>query len=499
MLSIGFPLPFEDAIKAATERGVVLPDTYYMPQMSARMRAWTFSVARMGQIDQIQAVLDFLNDRILSKGGTFQDFKRQAMAKGWGLPRWRVELILRNHLQNAYQAGHWRAFDLAKKERPYLRYSAINDSRTRPSHRALNGVVRPVDDPFWTTHSPPLGHNCRCSLRSLTADEVAGMGGATPLEDIPAEAKPDPGWGYHPLEQMEQALKNMEERKASMAAAKVAAAAAAKALAKPAPALAKQPQTLDEWIAAGRTMREEILRDTMAALDPNDVYGADVIGSDLGKEFRTRMLDRLAATRKLGGKMATTKLSAKTKPMVESAMSTIPTSWIEKSNARGRTYVSGTSGRGWHDMNYQPAGSGHYRKIGRIDYVAPGESVIKSDGVSTMIHEYFHRLQNVLPEMDDAFEALHKRRTAGEPLVKLQNFGKGYRADEKCRPDGYIHPYMGKEYTWSGLWQDKPLEMITMSMERVLSPHHRSDLTAMLNKDPEMVDLCLGFLFYFAP
>lgn len=93
-------------------------------------------------------------------------------------------------------AGHWRRFEEAADDLPYLMYDAINDSRTRPSHLALDGVIRPVGDPFWQTHTPPLGHRCRCSLRQLSAIAAQRRGGVT--QSIPADAMPDEGWGGDP-------------------------------------------------------------------------------------------------------------------------------------------------------------------------------------------------------------------------------------------------------------------------------------------------------------
>lgn len=47
---------------------------------------------------------------------------------------------------------------------PNLRYQATGDERTRQSHRALNGIVRPANDPFWRSHTPPIAWNCRCNV-----------------------------------------------------------------------------------------------------------------------------------------------------------------------------------------------------------------------------------------------------------------------------------------------------------------------------------------------
>ena len=112
------------------------------------------------------------------------------------MPRHRLETIYRNAVQTAYMAGHWRRFEEVKDDFPYLMYDAINDSRVRPSHLAMDGVIRPVDDPIWKRWTPPCGHRCRCSLRSVSAREAQRRGGVT--QSIPAGAVPDEGWGGDP-------------------------------------------------------------------------------------------------------------------------------------------------------------------------------------------------------------------------------------------------------------------------------------------------------------
>lgn len=48
-----------------------------------------------------------------------------------------------------------------------LKYIATNDELTRDSHRDLNGVIKPIGDPFWASHMPPWDYNCRCSVQAV--------------------------------------------------------------------------------------------------------------------------------------------------------------------------------------------------------------------------------------------------------------------------------------------------------------------------------------------
>jgi hypothetical protein len=63
-----------------------------------------------------------------------------------------------------------------KEGRPYWQYSAVNDSRTRPTHAALHGKVYPADSAFWDTFYPPNGFRCRCMVKTLSQRQVDKRG-----------------------------------------------------------------------------------------------------------------------------------------------------------------------------------------------------------------------------------------------------------------------------------------------------------------------------------
>ncbi len=214
-LSIGFDVPFKDAIAAMVARGVVLPDEYYGKlQGIARQKA--FSIAGIANLDQLTAVSESLKAN-MAAGKSFNQWKKEQAVIDLGLPKHRLDNIYRTNLQGQYMAGKWQNFIEFKDSRPYLMYDAINDSRVRPAHLALDGIIRPVGDAFFATHSPPCGFRCRCSLVSLSAKQAhdrspAGKGlNQYPVLENGLPANPDKGWDYDKTNRMagvEKALKD---------------------------------------------------------------------------------------------------------------------------------------------------------------------------------------------------------------------------------------------------------------------------------------------------
>jgi SPP1 gp7 family putative phage head morphogenesis protein len=88
----------------------------------------------------------------------------------------RLTTIYRTNMQTSYMAGRYKSFMENAAARPYWEYVAVMDSRTRPEHAALNGLVFPAGDPFWNSFWPPNGYRCRCRVTALTAREAKAEG-----------------------------------------------------------------------------------------------------------------------------------------------------------------------------------------------------------------------------------------------------------------------------------------------------------------------------------
>jgi SPP1 gp7 family putative phage head morphogenesis protein len=183
----------------------------------AKIRA--FGISGIAKGDELTTVFNSLQAAI-DKGISYGDFKKECAdifaRRGWtGKREWRVQNIFRTNIQTAYNSGRYQTQKDNADAFPYLQYNAVNDRRTRPTHRALDGKVFPINHPFWDTWYPPNGYRCRCSTLSLTEGQIKRMG--MPVEtadptDTPVEiadprtgAKmtvqqllPDPGFAQHP-------------------------------------------------------------------------------------------------------------------------------------------------------------------------------------------------------------------------------------------------------------------------------------------------------------
>ncbi len=129
-------------------------------------------------------VSDFRNaiDKALSEGKSLDWFRKEfdkiVAAHGWnykGERRWRQAVIFNTNMRMAYATGRWAQIVRLAESRPYLRYKAVLDERTRPLHRAWDDVVLRWDDPWWQTHFPPNGWNCRCTIQQLSERDLTRL------------------------------------------------------------------------------------------------------------------------------------------------------------------------------------------------------------------------------------------------------------------------------------------------------------------------------------
>jgi hypothetical protein len=129
---------------------------------------------------------------------------------GWsynGSRNWRSELIYNTNVRTSYMAGRWQQLtDVPDGEVVYLVYRHADGVRhPRPEHVSWDGIILPSTDPWWTTHFPPNGWGCHCTVFRATAGEyrAAVAAGRVPPAHLAIDPKTeapigiDKGWDYN--------------------------------------------------------------------------------------------------------------------------------------------------------------------------------------------------------------------------------------------------------------------------------------------------------------
>ena len=150
--------------------------------IAAEYRALAFTVSGYTKAQVLKKFYDELL-AALEDGNSLAEFRENMNdfleAEGYeGITPYQAENIFRTNIQTAYNVGHYKRMTEpgVKALRPYWQYDAVNDSKTRPSHLAMDGRVFMADDPIWDTWFPPNGFKCRCTVKTLSKRQMEQRG-----------------------------------------------------------------------------------------------------------------------------------------------------------------------------------------------------------------------------------------------------------------------------------------------------------------------------------
>jgi len=176
------PLP-EDGLAWMQEKRVVDEESWDELSPAGRQRAWWVSgVSRQSTAMAAQQLVE-----VLQGGDTQNDYLDRLEELGVSVPGGeepgegqigaaQARLVHRQNRNSAYGADRYIKAQRTIDRRPYAQYHAVGDERTRPNHLALDGTVKPINAPFWASYWPPWAFNCRCSVTTLSQDELDAEG-----------------------------------------------------------------------------------------------------------------------------------------------------------------------------------------------------------------------------------------------------------------------------------------------------------------------------------
>ena len=466
---------YPEAFEYLRARGIEPSADFYDRVEAARKQAWTMSkLSDLEHIGRIKASLE----KAIAEGMSFENWRKENLADLQGLPKSYQETVFRTTVLSSYNAGRWAHFRDHAERRPILRYTAINDSRTRPANRALHGLMMPVDDPRWQTLAPPGGFNCRCTLMSLSERQAKGMGYTGAPQEIPTwtdkhgvehTAAPDKGWNHSPEYDLTDLLREREQKTGV------------------APAQYSEPEVESNLIfETSRSITEEgerIYAQYRHVVDEAIARGAP-------HEGILEILKREGVD--VGATVRVTGADGEAVREITEALKKYPADWVEKSNAAGITIIHNEEGRAYaytypkmtgelleevrktrvqmHKPLKEPLRAGAFQEGDLVTLVVRDtrKGISQERRMATHVHEFGHRLQEIMPDMDALFTRLWEERTKDDKVEKLRELFPNYNYEkgEKTKKDHFPDPYWGKMY---GTKDDpQPREMLTMAFQSLV-------------------------------
>lgn len=136
-------------------------------------------------------------DEAIQNGETLEGFRKRfddiVSKTGWqynGGRNWRSRIIYDTNVYGSYNRGRLQQhLDLADVM-PYWEYQHNPNPHPRPHHVALDGIIRPANDPFWRYYYPIKAYGCHCTVVAHDDDDLATMGKqVSPPVEIEIEQK----------------------------------------------------------------------------------------------------------------------------------------------------------------------------------------------------------------------------------------------------------------------------------------------------------------------
>ena len=183
---LGFKQGQYDEAVAYFRQKINLP-TKKWNDIEGAMHTRAFTVAGAMRAD---ILLDFRNavDKAISNGDSLQDFRDNFydIAKKWRAadpsfdakmkkPKygaWRSKVIYQTNMLTAAAAGQERQARAMPDVFTHAKYVCMMLPGSREEHKAWNGTVLPVNDPWWEKHSPPNGFGCLCEKEFISKYEM---------------------------------------------------------------------------------------------------------------------------------------------------------------------------------------------------------------------------------------------------------------------------------------------------------------------------------------
>jgi len=175
-------MPFLEAVQDMVERSpVMVEDWRVLAQRYSEEKV--FGLVRslsMQRTKEVQgAIIEAIREGLPKEA--VEDFVQKRVKKS---TKQYAETVFRTNLNTAFNEGRARQAKENSGIVAGLEFIATGghkktglgtgwgDGSTREKHAKVDGLRAPTNSPMWQIFFPPLGYNCRCSIREITRTEA---------------------------------------------------------------------------------------------------------------------------------------------------------------------------------------------------------------------------------------------------------------------------------------------------------------------------------------
>lgn len=373
-----------------------------------------------------------------------------------------ASLVFRNATQRSLIAGRWRQMREpgVLAFRPYWLFDGIRDSRQSKICKRCSGpppVCLPAEHPWWATHTPPLHHACRSSIRNLRSSEAHRRG----ITNVPPIDSADDGFGHSPEGEPEW---KPEPKKTDLALLKELERKQAEPPPPP-PKPAEPPKEHDpkHW--------EEHYREKYGDAAGAVGWGKAMLERGLDRSpaehiAELRRLQRLGVPGEFGQLIHELQILDANRPIRSVGYPTARAQYAAMLSEHSLSIQRGVFFEVRSDDPRIKEAVTFYRQLADKALLMPRDLVVQStpgarayfssskrlveigsNNTSVAVHELAHAIETSDGQALSNSLSFLAARTKGENLQKLRDLtGTSFDHDEVARPDKFIHPYIGKDY-----------------------------------------------------
>ena len=168
-----FSLKFDEAVNSILKR---VPALYNdLEPITEEIRSRFTWIKKSTELETTKSLIKNLN-KSLENGKSYKEWIKNSedvlKTTGFGENGWYLNLVWRNNLHSAYNAGAFHRQEENKDNKPYGLYDSIEDGRETEICKSLDGRVYRLDHEFWNTFMPPNHHNCRSKRITLSKEDL---------------------------------------------------------------------------------------------------------------------------------------------------------------------------------------------------------------------------------------------------------------------------------------------------------------------------------------